>query len=89
MEELRSWRFLLKNECCGFGIPSFWRILQVLLLVLLLLDLEQRRLSVLLFWEARGVGGGEIGSEHEEDVYEICGQVKETRNPKKEVPFYL
>ena len=33
-------------------------------------------MSVLLFWEARGVGGGEIGSEHEEDVYEICGKSK-------------
>ena len=36
-----------------------------------------------------GVGGGEIGSEHKEDVYEICGQVEEDGNSKKGVPFNL
>ena len=39
-----------------------------------------------------GSVGGKIGSEHKEDVNEICGWVcrrKEAGNPKKEAPFLL
>ena len=44
-----------------------------LVLLLLLVRLEQRGLSVLLFWMPGLAGDGvEIGSEHEEDVYERC-----------------
>ena len=44
-----------------------------LVLLLLLVRLEQRGLSVLLFWMPGLAGDGvEIGSEQEEDVYERC-----------------
>ena len=39
-----------------------------------------------------GSVGGKIGSEHKEDVNEICGWVcrrKEAGNPKKEAPLLL
>ena len=44
-------------------------------------DLEQRRLLVWLLWvwigEGEGEGGGaRIGSQHEEDVYEICARAR-------------
>ena len=54
--------------------PQFLENTASLALVLLLLvRLEQRGLSVLLFWMPGVAGDGvEIGSEQEEDVYERC-----------------
>ena len=40
-------------------------------------DLEQRRLLVWLLWVWIGEGrGARIGSQHEEDVYEICARAR-------------
>ena len=59
----------------------------------LLLNLEeQRRQFCFSGCETGGWVGGKIGSEHKEDVNEICGWVcrrKEAGNPKKEAPFLL
>ena len=76
------------NLAGGLADPQFLENTVSLALVLLVLHLEQRVLSVLL----KGVRSGEgvkIGSEHEEDVYEICGRVKEAGNSKKGSPFNL
>ena len=89
MAERRSLRFLLKNECFLFvGITRFpentrccwtWRNKGV-------------SFAFLAVRREGGSVGGKIGSEHKEDVNEICGWVcrrKEAGNPKKEAPLLL
>ena len=78
------------NVFCLLASPGFRRILVVVgppggtkaFVSFAFLDVRREGGSV----------GGKIGSEHKEDVNEICGWVcrrKEAGNPKKEAPFLL
>ena len=89
MEELRSWRFLLKNECCRFWHPQFLENTASLAFSLVVVGPGTKGFVSFAFLGGSRCGRVEIGSEHEEDVYEIGGQVKEAGNSKKGVPFNL